>query len=130
VLHLESHCYNKSCPGPTLSTSPRYDDQKPFLVVSDPYLTFLSSACTSFTPNQVSSLVCIYHQAISWWFRKHLLFCPISAHVSLILSKYPTWCRSTFEPCHYDLMRDFTYPSYSIYPREFYLHSCQSTFRS
>jgi hypothetical protein len=29
--------------------------------------------------------------------------CPIGARVSLILSKYPTWCQSTFEPCHYDL---------------------------
>jgi hypothetical protein len=130
VLRLECHCYNKSCLGPTLSTSPRYDDRKPFLVVSDPCLTFLSSACTSFTPNQVYSLVRVYHQAISWWFWKRLPFYLISTRVSLLSSKYPTGCRSTFEPCCYDLTRDFMYPSCSIYPGECHLYSCQSSFRS
>jgi hypothetical protein len=37
--------------------------------------------------------------------------CPIRARVSLILSKYPTWCRSTFEPCCHDITRAFVYPS-------------------
>jgi hypothetical protein len=31
------------------------------LFVSDPCLTFLSSACISYAPNQVYSLVHIYH---------------------------------------------------------------------
>jgi hypothetical protein len=44
-LRLESHCYNKSWLGPTLNISPRLDGHKPFLVVSNPYLTFLSSTC-------------------------------------------------------------------------------------
>jgi hypothetical protein len=39
---------------------------------------------------------------------------PIRAHVSLISSKYPTWCLSTFEPCHHDLTRVFIYPSCSV----------------
>jgi hypothetical protein len=33
-------------------------------------------------------------------------------------------------PCHFDLTRDSVYPSYSIYPRECHLHSCQSVYRS
>jgi hypothetical protein len=33
----------------------------PSLFVSTPYLTFLNSACTSSTPNQVYFLVCVYH---------------------------------------------------------------------
>jgi hypothetical protein len=40
--------------------------------------------------------------------------CPSRAHVSLILSKCPTWCRSTFEPCHHDLTSAFVYPSCSF----------------
>jgi hypothetical protein len=38
---------------------------------------------------------------------------PIRARVSLILSKYPTWCQSTFESCRHDLTRAFVYPSCS-----------------
>jgi hypothetical protein len=44
------------------------------LFASKPWLTFLNSAFTSFTPNQVHSLVCIYHRAISWRFHKRLPF--------------------------------------------------------
>jgi hypothetical protein len=40
--------------------------------------------------------------------------CPSRARVSLILSNYPTWCRSTFEPCCHDLTRVFVYPSCSV----------------
>jgi hypothetical protein len=40
--------------------------------------------------------------------------CPSRARVSLISSKYPTWCRSTFEPCHHDLTRVFMYLSCSF----------------
>jgi hypothetical protein len=72
-------------------------------------MAFLNSACISFTLNQVYSLVRVYHRAISCWFHKCLPFCLISACVPLIASKYPTWCRSTFEPCHIDLARDFKY---------------------
>jgi hypothetical protein len=42
--------------------------------VSNPYLTFVSSACILFSPNQVYPLVCICHWTILWWFRKHLSF--------------------------------------------------------
>jgi hypothetical protein len=44
------------------------------LFVSNYCLTFLSSACTSSTSNQVYSLVRIYHRAISWRFHKCLSF--------------------------------------------------------
>jgi hypothetical protein len=44
------------------------------LFVSHPCLTFLNSACTSFTPNQVYPLVRVYHRAISWRFHKCLPF--------------------------------------------------------
>jgi hypothetical protein len=40
--------------------------------------------------------------------------CSSRARVSLILSKYPTWCHSTSEPCHHDLTRAFVYPSCSV----------------
>jgi hypothetical protein len=73
VLHLKSYYYNKSYPDPMLSTSQRYDDRKAFLVVLDPCLTFLSSACISFTFNQVYSLIPVYHRTISLWFRKYFL---------------------------------------------------------
>jgi hypothetical protein len=35
--------------------------------------------------------------------------CPSRAHVLLILSKYPTWCRSTFEPSRHGLTHAFMY---------------------
>jgi hypothetical protein len=72
------------------------------LFVSHPCLTFLNSACTSFTPNQVYPLVHVYHRAISWQFRKRLPFAlvelvyrwfrasslhgvgPLSSHVIMI----------------------------------------------
>jgi hypothetical protein len=77
------------------------------LFVSHPCLTFLNSACISFTPNQVYPLVCIYHWVISWWFHKHLPFAlvelvyhwfwastlhgvsPLSSHV-IIISLMPS----------------------------------------
>jgi hypothetical protein len=40
--------------------------------------------------------------------------CPNRARVSMISSKYPTWCRYTFEPCRHDLTRAFMYPSCSV----------------
>jgi hypothetical protein len=55
-------------------------------------------------------------------------FGPLSARVSFISSKYPTWCRSAFEPCRYELTHDFMYPSCLVYPRECHLYSCQSSF--
>jgi hypothetical protein len=39
---------------------------------------------------------------------------PSRVHVSPISTKYPTWCWSTFEPCHYDLTHAFMYPSCSV----------------
>jgi hypothetical protein len=44
------------------------------LYVSNPCLTFINSACTSFTPNHVYPMVCIYNWAISWQFHKRLPF--------------------------------------------------------
>jgi hypothetical protein len=44
------------------------------LFVSNPYLTFVSSACILFSPNQVYPLVRICHRTILWWFCKHLSF--------------------------------------------------------
>jgi hypothetical protein len=40
--------------------------------------------------------------------------CPSRARVSLISSEYPTWCRSTLEPCCHDLTRVFMYLSCSV----------------
>jgi hypothetical protein len=51
--------------------------ESPSLIVLDPCLTHLSSACISFMPNQVYSLARIYHRSISWWFHKCLPFCSI-----------------------------------------------------
>jgi hypothetical protein len=59
-MPLESHSYNKSHPSPKASCFSKTDERKPFLVVSNPFLTFLSSACISLTPAQVYSLVCMY----------------------------------------------------------------------
>jgi hypothetical protein len=56
VLPLESHSYNKSYPSPKVYFS-KIDKLKPFLIAWDPCLTFLSTACVSFTPNQVYCLV-------------------------------------------------------------------------
>jgi hypothetical protein len=72
LLHLESCCHNKSHSGHKLTSSLRLDEHQPFLVVSNPCLTLLSSACTSFTPNHVYSLVHIQHRAISFWLHECL----------------------------------------------------------
>jgi hypothetical protein len=48
--------------------------ESPSLFVLDPRLTLLSSACTSFMPNQVYSLAHVYHRPISWRFHKRLPF--------------------------------------------------------
>jgi hypothetical protein len=77
----------------------------------------------------VYSLFHAYHRAISWWFHKCLPFCPIGARVSLILSKYSTWCWSTFDPCRYDPTHEFVHPPRLIYPWECHLRWCQSSFR-
>jgi hypothetical protein len=71
----------------------------------------LNSACISCTLNQVHSLVHIYHRAIPWWFRNLLHFYSIGVRVSLISSEYPTWRRSTLNPCGHDLNRVLIYPS-------------------
>jgi hypothetical protein len=74
-------------------------------------LTSLNSAGISFPPNQVCSLVRVYHRAIPWRFHNLLPFYSIGAHVSLILSEYSTWRRSTLKPCGHDLNRALVYPS-------------------
>jgi hypothetical protein len=59
------------------------------LFVLNPCLTFLNSACTTFTLNQVYSLVHIYHRAISWWFHKRLPFCPIKCSYTVYFEQVP-----------------------------------------
>jgi hypothetical protein len=59
------------------------------LFVLNPCLTFLNSACTTFTLNQVYSLVHIYHRAISWWFHKRLPFCPIKCSYTVDFEQVP-----------------------------------------
>jgi hypothetical protein len=76
-----------------------------------PHLTFLNSGCISFPPNQVCSLVRIYHRVIPWRFRNLLPFYSIGARVSLISSEYSTWHQSTLKPCCHDLNRALVYPS-------------------
>jgi hypothetical protein len=84
--------------------------KSPSLIVSDPYLTFLGSACVSSTPNQMHSLACIYHRAISWQFHKCLPFAlvelvyhwfrastlhgvsPLSSHVVMISLAHSCIC--------------------------------------
>jgi hypothetical protein len=83
------------------------------LFVSNLYLTSLDSGFILFTLTQVYSLVmpitesyhCNFTSAFSW------SLYPVGAHASLILSKYPTWCRATFEPCCHDLTCVLVYPS-------------------
>jgi hypothetical protein len=60
MLWQDSSRYNQSHPSPKLMTSLRLMIECLSLFVLDSRLTFLSSACISFTPNQVYSLV-IYH---------------------------------------------------------------------
>jgi hypothetical protein len=57
VLPLESCSYNKSHPSPKAYCFSKIEELKPFLIVWDPCLTFLCTACVLFTPNQVYSLV-------------------------------------------------------------------------
>jgi hypothetical protein len=113
VLPLESRSYNKLHPSPKSYCFSKIDESKPFLVVSNPCLTSLSSAYISFTLAQVYSLVvpiiesyrCGFTSAFSW------SLCLVGARASPMLSKYPTWCLSTFEPCRHDLTCVLVYPS-------------------
>jgi hypothetical protein len=73
--------------------------------------TSLNSAYISFPPNQVCSLVHVYHRAIPWWFCNLLPLYSIGARVSLISREYSTWCQSTLKPCGHDLNRALVYPS-------------------
>jgi hypothetical protein len=95
------------------------------LFVWHPSLTFLNSACTSFTPNQVYPFVHVYHRAISLRFCKRLPFAivehvyrwfwastlhgvgPLSSHVIMI---------SLVPSCIYHV-RLYKRMSYSITPR-------------
>jgi hypothetical protein len=93
-----------------LTTSLRLMIESTFLVLNT-CLTSLNSACISFPPNQVCSLVHVYHRAIPWRFHNLLPFYSTGARVSLISSEYPTWRRSTLKPCGHDLNRVLVYPS-------------------
>jgi hypothetical protein len=53
-----------------------------------------------------------------------------STLVSANLTQYPSWFPFMSESCHYDVTHDFVCPSYSLYPREWHLHSSQRSFRS
>jgi hypothetical protein len=52
VLPLESRSYNKLHPSTKAYCFSKIDERKLFLVISNPCLTFLSSACISFTPSR------------------------------------------------------------------------------
>jgi hypothetical protein len=97
------------------------------LFVLDPYLTFLSSACISFTTNQVYSLVHVYHWSVSLWVRKCLPTTILLYWCSCIGYVYPVPSLVSFtsEPCHIDLTRDLVYPSCSTYLRGCYPQSHQ-----
>jgi hypothetical protein len=116
VLRLKSRSYDKSHPSPKAYCFSNIVDKKYFLVVSNPCLTFLDSACISFTLAQVYSLVAPiieshrydFTSAFSWSFR------PVGARASPMLNKYHIWCRANFEPCCHDLTWVLVYPSWSI----------------
>jgi hypothetical protein len=93
-----------------LTASLRLMFESIFLMLNT-HLTSLNSAWISFHRNQVCSLARVYHRAIPWWFCNLLPFYYIGAHVSLILSEYPTWRQSTLKPCGHDLNRALIYPS-------------------
>jgi hypothetical protein len=84
------------------------------LFVSNPCLMFLNSACTSFTPQQSVPLGSHLSSSHIVMVSQPSIICPIKARVSLISSKYPTWCRFTLEPCRHDLTCAFSYPSCAI----------------
>jgi hypothetical protein len=96
MLCLESCCYNKSHPSPKLTASIRLHEYKSSLHYFKSLIDILSGACTSFTPNQVHSLVHLYHRVMSLWFCKLLLVTTLPYWWSGVInsSKYPTWCRS------------------------------------
>jgi hypothetical protein len=95
LLRLKSCCYNKSCPDPTLSTSPMCDDRKPFL---NWFRSLLDSPkkCLYIIHVQPSVLLGSHLSSthIVAVLQASAIF-PSRAHVSLILSKYPIWCQST-----------------------------------
>jgi hypothetical protein len=112
MLHLESHSCNKSHPSPKAYRSSKIVGQKPFLGVSKPCLTFLSSVA-----NRSLSIKCTpWFTSIIERYRvlQPSTICPTRARVSLILSKYTARCRSTSEPCLHDLTRAFMYLSCSV----------------
>jgi hypothetical protein len=81
------------------------------LFTSNPCLTLLNSAYTSFTPNHVYPLVHISHWAISCRFRNHQPYCPKGAPVSSLSIKYLYGAKFLSEPHHYAFANDFMYPS-------------------
>jgi hypothetical protein len=92
------------------------------LYISNPCLTFLNTAFTSFTPNQVYTLVRIYHRAISWRFCNSLPFA--------LLELVYHWSRAStlhgIDPLlsHVIMISPCLYVSIMFYhPREYHLRS-------
>jgi hypothetical protein len=132
VLRLESRSYNKSCPRPKAYYFSKVVGQKLFLVVSKPCLTFLSSVayhslspkCTPWFAPIIESYSCDFTSAFTW------SLCLVGAHASLMLSKYPTCCRATFEPCCHNLTCVLVYSSCFIIQTNDASNRVWSSFRS
>jgi hypothetical protein len=114
VVCLESYCYNKLDSGHKSTSSLELDEHMHFLI------------CLTSLLDLPKYHLSIIHSQLSVPLGSHLssrhivvvlqtsTICPIRACISLISSKYPIWCRSTFEPCRHDLTRGFIYPSCSV----------------
>jgi hypothetical protein len=116
VLCLESRSHNKSYPSPKAYCFSKIVGQRLFLVVSKTCLTFLGSVayrslspkCTPWFTPIIESYSCDFTSAFAW------SLCHVGARASLMLSKYPTWRRATFELCCHDLTYVLMYSSSSI----------------
>jgi hypothetical protein len=128
LLRLESRGYNKLHPSPKLTASLRLMIRSPSSFVLNLCLTFLNSACTSFTPNQMYPLGLWLSSSYIIVVSQMSTICPVGACVSLISSKYPIWYQSTFEPCLHDLTRAFGYPSCSVIQENIIFHHANNHF--
>jgi hypothetical protein len=72
----------------------------------------------------IESYHCDFKSAFSW------SLCPIGTRASPMLSKYPTWCRATFEPWRHDLTCVLVYPPWSIIQMSSVSDRVRSSFRS
>jgi hypothetical protein len=64
MSHLESHCYNKSDPGPKALASPNLNERKSFLVSFEALLDLPKQCHIPSNPSQVYSFVRIHHRVI------------------------------------------------------------------